>query len=355
MPNHRTALRWDHPTYRFAYVREYRGMACTVIHGSPPISTGFKWHPASRDQALKILNARLSVYLYGQVAQDTTTMTCADLFEEFVKVRFGKISRNMQGEYERYMQAFVPGNMLVTSTKAIRDAILSNVADSHYHHNTRRKGLKRVRSVFAFGIDEGWLKVNPVNRDMIPSERRSTPQPYTEEQLSQALDQLHGRNKAFVEFLIATGCRAKEARDAKWEHVKADHIVLDGKRNKQDVPVFRVIPFVLCPDLPRIIERARTAEWRGPEYIFGVTNYQPIARALKEALPEANGFHNIRKHVINKWIRKGWPVTVLDAMAGHDERIRGDHYEVPFSADELVRLALDSTPEKPLATRANHQ
>lgn len=342
MPNHRAASRWEHPTYRYAYVREYRGMACTVIHGSPPISTGYEWKPGSRTAALRILNERLEAYLHGGIAEQRT-MTCAKLFEEFASVRFPRIAGTTQNDYARYMSALVPSGLAVTDTIRIRAAIARALEVSHYSQNSKRTAVNRVRSVFKFGIEQGWLTVNPVHPDMVPDEVVSEPEPYTDEDLAVAIDLLEGRNRAFVAFLMATGCRAGEACNLMWDAVHGDHIVIDGKRARSGRERLRAIPYVLCPDTPAVIDSARGADWSSPERVFGVSSYRAIGRAFNSALPGGGrGFHDIRKWRINAWVRMGWPESLIEAVAGHGLAVSKKHYRTRFTAADLVSMALDS-------------
>lgn len=344
MPTKRAELRWDHPTYRYAYVREYRGLACTVIHGSPPISTGLVWKPASKTTAMRVLDQRLELYLYGAPKVEVGTMKCIDLYEQFVEVRFGKMSKWMQYEYHRYFECIVPPSALGDDTVRLRREIAMRIQASDLSQNTKRNALKRVRAIFGFGIEQDWLKVNPIHSDMVPDEQVHEPDlPFTTEDLTQALASLTGRNRAFVAFLMASGARAGEAARLTWDAVHVDHVVIDGKRVRSGRQRLRVIPYRLCPEIPEILSQARGTTWAGKELVFGVTNYQPIARALSDALDgKGRGFHDIRKWRINHWVRLGWPEKVIESLAGHDTRISKKHYRTPYSAEELVSFVLAS-------------
>jgi len=131
------------------------------------------------------------------------------------------------------------------------------------------------------------------------------------------------------------------------EGIQDDHVVIDGKRVRSGRQRLRILPYRLCPEIPDVLDQARGASWSGPELVFGITNYQPIARALSDALSgQGRGFHDIRKWRINQWVRLGWPEKVIESLAGHDVRISKKHYRTPYSASELVRFVLDSQPTK---------
>lgn len=311
-----------------------------------PVSTGYVWKPSARTAALKVLNDRLEKYLNGGPILATDRMTCAQLLEQFIEARGQRLTKHKIWEYTRYMKAFVPPTALVTDTTKLRRAILDRVAGSEYATNTRRQGLKRIRTVFAFGIEQGWLQTNPVYKDMIPAEVVAEADPYTDEDLEQALEKLSGRNRALLQFLMATGCRAIEATRLQWASVKSDHIIVDGKRVRADKPHLRILPLALCPGLKEVLDEARAASWGGPELVFGVQYYQPSARAFSAAMNgKGRGFHDVRKWVINRWVRMGWPEKVIEAMAGHDLSVSKKHYRTPFTPAELTQMAFETKPK----------
>lgn len=318
-------------------------MACTVIHGGSPISTGYVWKAASRVPSMRILDERLRRFLHGNTDTiPTGTMTCGELFSLFIATRKERLSPLLQAEYARFMAAFVPSGKRVTDTAGLRTAIAARVTASHYSHNSRRQGLKRVRAVFQFGIEQGALTVNPVHRDMVPVERVDPATPYTDEEVELLLANLDERPRLFVAFLASTGCRAVEAVRLTWDAVGSDAVTIDGKRTRRDVPKYRVVPFALVPELHGVLHTARLAQW-DTVTVFGYRNYHSIARAMKTVTQDARGFHDLRKYAINRWVRLGWPETVIQAIAGHDRAVSEKHYRTPFTASELVSMAGTAT------------
>lgn len=295
---------------------------------------------------MQILEDRLRVYISGipeVIARRGST--CEDIFDAYLTARRERMSKNAVWEYTRYMTAFCPPKVDARNTHALRAEITRRVKASTYAPNSKRQGLKRLRAVFEFGVREGMIAVNPVHRDMLPSETPVEITPYTDDEISALIHGLEGRPRLFVEFVASTGCRAIEAVRLQWSDVKADHVVIDGKRNNRDTPKHRVVPFALCPELPDVLERARISPFTGPVSVFGLRNYQSVARAMKQALDDARGFHDIRKWRINIWVRLGWPEKVIEAVAGHDADISKKHYRTPFTAQELARFVQGSEPK----------
>jgi len=333
-------------------VREFRGNACTVIHGGFPRTTGYKFVPASRTAALKILDQRLQHFLGNTQSESPGTRTCGDLFEQFVIVRFPKLDRFRKSEYTRYF-AYVPPTIPVTAVEKIRKALLERTRESKYSQNTQNRLFTRVRTVFRFGIEQGWLTVNPVHKDMIPSAITSDPTPYTDAEIEAAMQQLSDRHRAFIMFLNSSGCRPIEATRITWNDVYDDHCIVWSTKGATKAIRRRVIPFALCPDAKAAIEMAKDAPWSSPERVFGTATYVKASDAFNAALGEGigRGLYDIRKAVVSRWMRLGWPEEVRHAIAGHEKSIAEKHYESPFSATELASIVQSSIKEPKRKTK----
>lgn len=68
-----------------------------------------------------------------------------------------------------------------------------------------------------------------------------------------------------------------------------------------------------------------------------------MACAMKDVTQDARGFHDLRKYAINRWVRSGWPETVITAIAGHDRAVSEKHYRTPFTASELAGMVSTAT------------
>lgn len=322
-------------------------MACTVIHGSYPKSTGYKFVRSARTNVMKILEQRLQEHLGFAGFDSPGNRTCKDLFEQFVIVRFPKVSPNARYAYKRYF-TLIPSSLPVTATEKIRAALMKRVAESKYSSNTLNRLYTRIRTIFRFGIEQGWLTVNPVHKDMIPAAIAADPNPYTDKQILDAIEKLNGRAKAFVSFLNATGCRPIEATRLTWNDIHADHCIVWSAKGATNSAKRRVIPYSLCKGTLEAIEMAKGATWSNAELVFGTKTYVKASELLNEALGEdvGRGLYDIRKAVINRWKRLGWPEEVRHAIAGHEKGIAERHYESPFSASELASIVQASLPKK---------
>jgi integrase len=361
MPQKRTDERWEHRDYAWAYVRNYRGKACTVIKGGAPKVTGVPWptHPskvtAAKKAALIILDKRVNEYLFPPkpAATDPDQMMCADLWRDFVRTRWDKLSDNNQRSYSIAFRLAPPGTP-VSSTAAISSQIRENVANATLAQNTIRTRLTRVRSVFAYGIERGYLRVNPVHPDMIPDFEYKSAEPYTEKTMQKVLKTMkdsnmaEGRYYAYLLFLSGCGARQIEGVRLTWQTVFKDRAVVTSFKNKR-AGRHRIIPFDLCPIAKQAIEfaRAHRKQWgttRPTDPVFGLKTEENVYANVR--LITGKGLKHIRKYVVNKWKREGWPDKVRDAIVGHEREISEAHYETEYSASELVSMMLGSQKAK---------
>lgn len=346
MARRRHDKRWDHPVYRYAFVREHRGMACTVIHGSDPVSTGYRWTPASKAHAMRVLEERLRQHQQGPTMVPTKAGTCHSLLVMYAQARFAALTSRRARYVVKCFNALVPPNLVLTDHHAIRDAIAVRLAALEYAQNTKRTMMKAVRSVFQFGVAEGLLRANPVHTSMVPPEPVVTPDPYTDEDVFMIIGNVpSGRPRLFVRFLAATGCRAGEAITLRWDMVHGDHVVIDGKRSRRDVPAMRILPYPLMPDLKPVLEDARGL--KHPDTVFGLASYYQMQQHVRDACSrtgtEYRGLHAIRAWRIDRWAKVDrYPEEVITALAGHTEQVSRKHYRTPHTAAELVGLASDS-------------
>lgn len=340
MPARRTSKRWEHPHLRYAYVREYRGLACTVVRGGPPISTGLKWHPSAKAEALRILEARY----YGRTVlpepEQTGGAYCADAFNRFKKERFPQLSRSICLQITRAFTRLVPADLPLNDHLAIRDAILERIKREPWAPNTRRSIMKRLREVFAFAIAEGMMAQNPIRADLIPKEELSTPEGYSDAEFESMRAHLTGRHRAFIEILHYGGLRPVEVLRITEADIHADHLVVHGKQTRRAHLNDRIIPFKLCPGLE---EALRAAVETG---VLELRSYLHVQDALRAACETAGieyrGLYPFRYGAVSRWTRQGWDERVMEAVAGHSREVSRKHYRAPWSASELVEMVTET-------------
>lgn len=288
---------------------------------------------------MRILQQRLDAYRGGHVGPSVSApaLTCTQLWEEFVSVRFGKMSASQRQTYALYF-ALVPPNASLTDARGIGKAVLAALAKKDYAHNTKWKALSSIRSVFAFGMERGLVSVNPIHPDMIPGQIARTPVPYTHDEITAGLEAMRERYPRwypYLLFLVGSACRPVEAMRLEWSHVHSDHVVVHGFKGKAKTARYRVIPYELCPQVAEAVELCRGVH--APR-VFGGVQYTTPKQQWNECVPVPRGLYAIRKATINRWRALGWPEKVRHAIAGHDRAMAEAHYEAPYSASELASI-----------------
>ena len=309
---------------------------------------------------MRILQQRLERYLNGGTAPiNEERLTCGQLFEQFAEVRFPKMSKRSQSWYVTAFKHVPPGLLVVESIR-IKDAVVRGLASMDYAQNTMNKAMRLIRGVFAFGIERGWVRVNPIHKDLVPDAVTVDATPYTQQEIAFAISQLKPQFAEFVRFLASTGCRPIEAVRLEWSSVKSDHVVLASMKGASKKLRPRILPFDLCPDAKVAIDTAKTSNWiesiesdtkrsgltkseidKIRSRVFCMCTYQNAATAFNKALPEGSsprGLYDIRVCAINSWRDKGWPEPLRNLLAGHTPEIARAVYEKAWTASELVRM-----------------
>jgi integrase len=158
----------------------------------------------------------------------------------------------------------------------------------------------------------------PRRRYLAGNQRVPTPEEF--ERLLAALDVAQqGQAGLVIRLLAHTGLRINEARNLKWEHIRADHIALPGEITKNGKP--RCVPYV--DGAQEVLRELRKL----PKYHAGRNAYVlPQARcnkALKYAcqlvgLPRFS-HHTFRHYFATRCIVSGVDIPTVAKMLGHSD------------------------------------
>lgn len=341
MPTRRTPNRWDHPTYRYAYVREFRGMACTVIHGSSPISTGYAWKPSSRPHAMRVLQERLDAYhgIRVNAHRATAYVTCGDLIDRWADVRAMRMGREYIDKRADIVRRMAPLKMDITDAHGVRTAIMSSPYVAKLNPNTRAQYMGIARSVFDWGISEGLCTINPVTKDMAARPPAKGATPHTKEEIDAIIAAVAPEHRRYYRLLATSGMREMEAVNLRWEDVYDTHVVVRGKRSKGR-EMWRDIPYALMPGLADVLMEGRQTKGR----VFN-REYPTYLRLYHDAVTDCAGkvrrlkLHAFRQYVATELSKRGLPEQVQTAIMGHTTAVGKAHYREQLGWDDLVRMA----------------
>jgi len=337
MPQARPTQRWEHATYRYAYVREYRGMACTVIHGSHPISTGYIWKPSSRAMAMRVLQERLDTYLGIRIApaREAPRLTCGVLIDRWAEVRSMRMGTAYIEERAGIARRIVPVDTDATDAHGIRAHVLALPYVAGLNPNTRAQYLGIVRSVFDWGISEGLCTINPVTKDMAARPPAKGAMPHTAAEIEAIIAAIAPEHRRYYRLLATSGMREIEAVQLRWEDVYDTHVVVRGKRSNGR-EMWRDIPYALMPGLREVLT---PRESKGRVFPFSYSSYLRLYHnAVTATGVRRLKLHAFRQYVATELSKRGLPEQVQTAIMGHTTAVGKAHYREQLGWSDLVRM-----------------
>lgn len=183
--------------------------------------------------------------LLDRVARSKDPRTFADLADRWLdekraEVRDGQLKPSSLADYEGVMRRPAPAKgkrraprawvlrefgerkpMEVTTKETER--FLKNLRDEHgLSERTRHKHAMVLGMVFAFALDEGWIKANPManrKRAKRGARRRKTISVYTVEQVEAIARQANDQDGEIIRLAAFSGLRRGELLALRWGHI----------------------------------------------------------------------------------------------------------------------------------------
>jgi integrase len=315
-------------------------MACTVIHGGSPLSTGLPFTPTNRADALKILDDRLREGMPTGIVCNTVS----DLFRCFQDMN-PSITRRRFEYLRRYFRIlFASQNPSLTNPLETKLLVAKLLANKEYSPNYKRQLLKGVRQVFAWGVDEGLTQGNPISKSLIPAEQVEDPLVPTYSDVMMILSNAYRHHRGYYQLLALSAMRPFEALALKWSDIADGTITVHGKRKQERTPRKRIVVIDLIPGLAECLATIP----RDGERLFPQTTSTPAADGLRHLCKTLNlptySLKHFRKYALEWWTKDlRFHRDVITAMAGNDDSVRKKYYVSDYSADELRRLSKPSS------------
>jgi integrase len=198
-----------------------------------------------------------------------------------------------------------------------------------------------LKSLFAFGIQEGIMSVNPIKNDMQQKDT-SNRLPFNEEQINRLIIDLARNNNIIasllVEFIKITGMRINEVISIRLADIDEKFIQIHGKGDRT-----RYFPIFHFPEIYDVIERAK--KFSKHDLLFGLKSYarqQQYIRASRERLGfdvEYANFHAIRKYAENNMLfNLNIPNKVVLSIIGHTKDVQEKSYLLKLQRNEIENL-----------------
>ena len=257
-------------------------------------------------------------------APQTGCKTIIDLLHTYYHTQMNGLSHATLKQYKVAFKKYLPNDLPLSQPELIRDMIWQIFTQSTTAKNTEWKRLQRIRKLFQFGVDEGFIDKNPITKSMVPKYENKPVRTFTPGELRLIIQNLPADAEIshFVKLAIRTAMRIGELINLKWTDIYADYIVIDGKTGK------RIFPLKPFPAIRRQLSAIKHIN--SGLKVFAWTNQQSPARLFRVLLQdlgiEGKTFHTLRKTTINNWREKGYDTELRTLLAGHDLATQKEFY-----------------------------
>jgi integrase len=252
-------------------------------------------------------------------------------FISLCESRLRDLSERRTGKYFKENESFIKnlvkvwGNKKEVLRKDVEDYLSGVARESHYVAN---KQLRFIKALFNHGIDRELISVNPAARIKYFSIEKKKKYIPPVKDVQKVLAVAQPKQKLYLFAIISTLARVNEINKLKWEDVHDDFLILRTRKSKNSDLTERVIP------LNQTLRDVLKAMPKVGEYVFcHVVNgkpYQYRSKLLKQACKKAKvkefGYHSLRHYGASKLADSGVPITVIQALLGHQRTTTTDIY-----------------------------
>ena len=224
-------------------------------------------------------------------------------------------------------------------TKADCEAWAKRYSD-RYSIPRYNNSIDCLRKIFDVAIEQGALYRNPAAGLTKRTPERKHIELPSPDDFAAIVNSVRGSGSGWsdscgdlIEFLAFTGCRITEAKNVRWDDVKADGIWIHGDETGTKGKESRFLPMntrleTLIADLRANPRYRRTG--RGDEYLLSVSECQKAidsackklnAKAIDSGLPSVNRFthHDLRHLFATRAIESGVDVPTVANWLGHKD------------------------------------
>lgn len=213
------------------------------------------------------------------------------------------------------------------TTDDLREYLAYLVYERHLMDNSVQAHINTLRSFFSWLVDEDNIRKSPMRKiKSLKIDKLRSRHPLTAEQLELVRDGCKGyKEKALVEFLVSSGCRASEVAGLRvdnidWRDRKCKVI---GKGNKERTVYFSV--------RAKLMLQLYIAERRGGEALFASSRapYEPLTdRGIEKMISKLGkriGMerplypHLMRHTFASHALNCGMELTIIQHLLGHSD------------------------------------
>lgn len=221
--------------------------------------------------------------------------------------------------------------------KVTKDAVKRAVIElgSHYSAKSLKNQRGLLSGVCQRAVEEGWLKLNPAKGVPLPrgkEHERVEMRILTQAEMEDLVARIHPHYRAFVMFLIGTGCRwgeavAMQVQDVAPPNVRIRRALKWSPDNKRTVGATKTRKSNRTIQLPQQVLDLLDLDRPGDELVFTAPKGGPIHHrtfwsdvwmpAVFDLKPRPR-IHDLR-HTHASWLlAQGVPIHIVQARLGHE-------------------------------------
>ena len=301
------------------------GRATNVGLGSYPVIT------LAEARARALENAR--AVAVGKNPRSGDAPTVAEAWEEVIRLRrptwrdSGKSENQWRASFRDYVEPALGSKRVSEVTTA--DVLAVLVPHWHERAETMRRVKQRLGAVLGWALAQGFRDDNPARSEALTAalpkqsaggHQRALPP----NEVPAAVAAIRAGTaspvvKLAVEFVVLTGCRSGEARNATWNEIDGNTWTIPGERTKTGKP--HRIP--LSGRAQAVLDEARRLA--DTELIFGAPRTgKPLSdNTLSKALRTADipaTVHGFRASLRDWLAAEGVPYELAEAVLAHQPR-----------------------------------
>ena len=241
-------------------------------------------------------------------------------------------------------------------------AYLNNKLESDCKASTINTHLKILKSFFAYGVEEGYISVNPAETIKLLKREKAIFTVFNDNEIVNMVKYWKGttytatKNKLMISLFVDTGIRVGELCSLLIENVEDDHIKVHGKGNK-----WRIVPISFqLRKLMMKYERKRkeVLEKNNKEldyYFFNQHKHKyesvsPIQKMIKYTAQKVKvrssvrtSPHTLRHYYAIKSLSLGTPITQLSKNLGHESIRTTEIYLSQITNEQVISEQMKKT------------
>jgi len=269
----------------------------------------------------------------------------SEALEQWLIVNY-QISENYKNHAITYMNRFIEytGNIpLNTLSKNKIITYIMSLRKKKYTNTYISIQMRTIKAIISWSVANGFVERNPFNKLVLPKAAEKY-EYLSYEEITKLLTVAEKKPlyKAYIEFLLRTGCRVGELENLKWSDINGSIIEFNGKTGYRKFP--------LQDGTKAILDSIRESNRMNCEYVVfnplsgkQLTSHRILSQIVKRymrmaGLKESYTAHTLRHTFASHLVMNGIPIYTVSKLLGHRNVRTTERYS--HLAPELLRVEM---------------